>query len=86
MDNFNAYADNYIKLKYLLSVVKSAIVNIKAPQAGIEPATNWLTANCSTAELLWNASIFALHVFIKVKYLLILPLAINRITIIISFR
>lgn len=24
---------------------------ILAPWAGIEPATNWLTANCSTAEL-----------------------------------
>ena len=25
-----------------------------APQAGIEPTTNWLTANCTTAVLLWN--------------------------------
>jgi hypothetical protein len=25
-----------------------------APQAGIEPTTNWLTANCTTSVLLWN--------------------------------
>jgi hypothetical protein len=25
-----------------------------APQAGFEPATNRLTADCSTTELLWN--------------------------------
>src|SRR5699024_11903505 len=25
-----------------------------APQAGLEPATDRLTADCSTAELLWN--------------------------------
>ncbi len=25
-----------------------------APAAGFEPATNWLTANCSTTELRWN--------------------------------
>lgn len=27
---------------------------IMAPQAGFEPATDRLTADCSTAELLWN--------------------------------
>ena len=27
-----------------------------APAAGFEPATNWLTANCSTTELRWNIS------------------------------
>src|SRR5699024_798534 len=26
-----------------------------APQAGFEPATDRLTADCSTAELLWNS-------------------------------
>lgn len=25
-----------------------------APEVGFEPTTNWLTANCSTAELLRN--------------------------------
>ena len=25
-----------------------------APEAGIEPTTNWLTVNCTTAVLLWN--------------------------------
>ena len=25
-----------------------------APEVGIEPTTNWLTANCTTAVLLWN--------------------------------
>ncbi len=25
-----------------------------APQEGFEPPTKWLTATCSTAELLWN--------------------------------
>ena len=25
-----------------------------APKAGIEPTTNWLTVNCTTAVLLWN--------------------------------
>ena len=28
-----------------------------APQAGFEPATNRLTADCSTTELLWNISL-----------------------------
>ena len=27
---------------------------ILAPQEGIEPPTNWLTVNCTTAVLLWN--------------------------------
>ena len=27
---------------------------VLAPEAGIEPTTNWLTANCTTAVLLWN--------------------------------
>ena len=39
----------YLKLFYFLANYWSA------PQVGIEPTTNWLTANCSTAELLWNA-------------------------------
>lgn len=25
-----------------------------APRVGIEPTTNWLTANCTTAVLPWN--------------------------------
>ncbi len=31
------------------------------PKAGIEPATDRLTADCSTAELLWNVNSFALY-------------------------
>ncbi len=27
-----------------------------APEAGFEPATNWLTANCATAALLRNTA------------------------------
>ncbi len=42
------------------TTIKTTITRAKifiketAPQVGIEPTTNWLTANCSTAELLWN--------------------------------
>ncbi len=28
-----------------------------APEAGLEPATRWLTASCSTIELLWKLKI-----------------------------
>ena len=28
-----------------------------APKAGIEPTTNWLTVNCTTAVLLWNKNL-----------------------------
>jgi hypothetical protein len=29
-------------------------LDVVAPEIGFEPMTNWLTANCSTAELLRN--------------------------------
>ena len=29
-----------------------------APEAGLEPATHRLTADCSTIELLWNSKFF----------------------------
>ena len=32
-----------------------------APEAGIEPTTNWLTANCTTAVLLWNNMVEAVR-------------------------
>lgn len=28
-----------------------------APEAGLEPATRWLTASCSTIELLWKLKV-----------------------------
>src|SRR5699024_10830900 len=34
-----------------------------APQAGFEPATDRLSADCSTAELLWNIFSNALNLF-----------------------
>ena len=39
---------------YYLSVAAVAATKYLAPQRGIEPRTNWLTANYSTAELLGN--------------------------------
>ena len=34
---------------------------ILAPEAGIEPTTNWLTVNCTTAVLLWNIEFVSLR-------------------------
>ena len=43
-----------------------------APQVGIEPTTNWLTANCSTAELLWNTN-YSLTKNVIVKWRIKIP-------------
>ena len=44
---------NEITIKTTMTRAK-IFIGETAPQVGIEPTTNWLTANCSTAELLWN--------------------------------
>ena len=34
------------------------VYNLFAPRVGLEPTTNWLTANCSTIELPRISSVF----------------------------
>ena len=44
-----------------------------APQAGFEPATDRLTADCSTTELLWNnIMIFSIYVVLVLPVLVVL--------------
>ena len=53
------YVISVITLLKELGMPLSEIKFYMAPEAGFEPATNWLTANCATAALLRNNSFYA---------------------------
>ena len=44
----------YSKIFFVLHLEGCFAVGKVAPEAGLEPATRWLTASCSTIELLWK--------------------------------
>ena len=45
------------KIFFVLPLECCFAVGKLAPEAGLEPATRWLTASCSTIELLWKLKI-----------------------------